>query len=43
METINGVLNFPNQREVYNILTGVEMSTFSIISKRLIDEFVNLN
>ena len=41
METINDVLNFLNQMEVYNILTGVELSTFNIIRKILIDEFGN--
>ena len=41
METINDVLNFLNQIEIYNILTGVELSTFNIIRKFLIDEFEN--
>ena len=41
METINDVLNFLNQMEVYNILTGVELSTFNIIRKMLIDEVGN--
>ena len=39
METINDVLKFLNQMEMYNILTGVELTTFSIIRKNLIDEF----
>ena len=39
METINDVLNFLNQMEIYNILTGVEKSTFKIIRKILTDEF----
>ena len=39
METINYVLNFLNQMEIYNILTGVELSTFNKIRKNLIDEF----
>ena len=43
METINDVLNFPNQMEIYNILTGVELSTFNIIRKILVDEFEKIN
>ena len=43
METINDVFNFLNQMEIYNILTGVELSTFNIIRKILIDEFENIN
>ena len=43
METINDVLNFLNQMEIYNILTGVELSTFNLIRKILIDEFENIN
>ena len=43
METINDVLNFLNQMEVYNIQTGVEMSTFNIIRKILIDEFEDID
>ena len=39
METINDVLNFLNQMEVYNIPTVVELSTFNIIRKVLIDGF----
>ena len=39
METINYVLNFLNQMEMYNIPTGVELSTFNIIRKVLIDGF----
>ena len=42
METINDVLNFVNQMEIYNILTGVELSTFNIIRKILPDEFENI-
>ena len=38
METINDVLNFLNQMEVYNILTSIELSTFNIIRKTLVDE-----
>ena len=36
-------MNFLNQTEIYNILTGVELSTFNIIRKILIDEFENIN
>ena len=43
METINDVLNFLNQMEIYNILTGVELSTFNIIRKILTDEFENID
>ena len=43
METINNVLNYLNQMEIYNILTGVELSTFNIIRKFLIDEFGNID
>ena len=43
METINDVLNFLNQTEIYNILTGVELNTFNIIRKILTDEFENIN
>ena len=43
METITEVLNFLNQMEIYNILTGVELNTFNIIRKVLIDEFENVN
>ena len=43
METINDVLNFLNQMEIYNILTGVELSTFNIIRIILVDEFENIN
>ena len=43
METINDVMNFLNQMEVYNILTGVELSTFNIIRKILIDELENID
>ena len=43
METNNDVLNFLNQMEVYNILTGVELSTLILIRKILIDEFENIN
>ena len=39
METINDVMNFLNQVEIYNILTGVKLSTFNKIRKILTDEF----
>ena len=42
METINDVLNFLDQMEIFNILTGVELSTFNTIKKILIDEFENI-
>ena len=43
METINDVLNFLNQMEIYNLLTGVELRTFNKIRKFLIDEIENIN
>ena len=43
METINDVLNFLNQMEIYNIVSGVELNTFIIIRKILIDEFENID
>ena len=43
METINDVLNFLNQIEIYNIVSGVELNTFIIIRKILIDEFENVD
>ena len=42
METINDVLNFLNQIEIYNILSGVELNTFIIIRKILVNEFENI-
>ena len=39
METINDVLNFLNQMEIYNIVSGVKLKTFIIFRKILIDEF----
>ena len=41
METINDVLNFLNQMEFFNILTGAQCDTFNIIRKILIEEFEN--
>ena len=43
METINDVLNFLNQMEIYTIVSGVELNTFIIIRKNLIDEFENID
>ena len=43
METINDVMNFLNQMEMYNILTGVELSPFNIIRKISIDEFEDID
>ena len=43
METIKDVSNFLNQMDLYNILTGVKLSTINIIRKTLIDEFENIN
>ena len=43
METINDVLNFLNQMEIYNKPRGVELSTFNIIRKILIDEFEDID
>ena len=41
METINDVMNFLNQMEVFKCLTGIEYNTFKIIRKILTDEFEN--
>ena len=43
METINNVLNFSNQTEMFKILTGMEYNTFNIIGKILIDEFEDVD
>ena len=43
METINDVLNFPNQREIFRIITGLDYNNFKIIRKILIDEFNNID
>ena len=37
------MLNFLNQMEIYNIVSGVELNTFIIIRKILIDEFENID
>ena len=41
METINDVLDFLNQIEIFRIISGLDYSTFNTISKILIDEFNN--
>ena len=43
METINDVLNFLNQMEMFNIIAGVEYHTFNNIRKILIDEFRDID
>ena len=43
METIIDVLIFLNQMEIYNIVSGVELLTFIIIRKILVDEFENID
>ena len=43
METINDVLNFLNQIEIFRIISGLEYNTFNIIRKILIDEFNNID
>ena len=43
METINDVLNFLNQIELFRIISGLAYITFNIIRKILIDEFNNIN
>ena len=43
MRSINDVLSFLNQMEIYNIICGVEMNTFLIIRKILIKEFENID
>ena len=43
METNNDVMNFLNQMELFIILSDVEMNTFNIIRKILIDEFEKRN
>ena len=41
MEANNDVLNFLNQKEIFNILTGAQCYTFKIITKISIEEFQN--
>ena len=43
METKNDLLSFLNQTEIYNILTGIKLSTFNTIRKILTDEFDNID
>ena len=43
METINDVLNFLTQIEIFRIISGLDYITFNIIRKILIDEFNNIN
>ena len=43
METFNDALNFLNQMEIYNILTGVELNTFIIMRKISTDEFETID
>ena len=43
METIIDVLNFLNEMEMFNILSGVEYDTFKVIRKILIDEFTDVD
>ena len=43
METINDVLNFLNQIELFRIISGLDYNTFNIIRKILIDEFNNID
>ena len=43
MRTINDVMNFPNQLELFDIISGVEYNTFIVIRKILIDEFSNVD
>ena len=38
METINDVLNFLNQIEIFRIISGLDYNTFKIIRKILIGE-----
>ena len=43
METINDVLNFLNQIELFKIISGLDYSTFNIIRKFLKDEFNDID
>ena len=43
METINDVLNFLNQIELFEIISGLDYNTFNIIRKILKDEFNNID
>ena len=41
METINDILNFLNQMEIFNILIDEQCDTFNVFRKILIEEFEN--
>ena len=43
METINDVLDFLNQIEIFRIISGLDYNTFNIIRKVPIDEFNNID
>ena len=43
METINDVLNFLIQIEIFRIISGLDYITVNIIRKILIDEFNNID
>ena len=43
METINDVLDFLNQIEIFRIISGLDYNTFNIIRKIPIDEFNNID
>ena len=43
METINDVLTFLNQIELFRIISGLDYITFNIIRKILINEFNNID
>ena len=43
METIDDVMNFLNQMELFRIENGIHYNTFTIIRKILIDEFEDIN
>ena len=40
---MNDVMNFLQQMEIFNIISGREYNTFIIIRKTLIDEFSNVD
>ena len=43
MEKIIDVLDFLNQIELFNVISGLEYNTFIIIRKILMDEFSNVD
>ena len=43
MGTINDVLNFLNQIELFIVISGLDYNTFNIIRKIHIDEFNNID